>query len=172
MNNTDANQQSNNQLVSGYRDFGYRTTEKASESHVQAFIPNVLVIEDSLEYQAIIRNSLERDLHLFFASNLKQAKEILESREVHLILLDVMLPDGSGFDYCNDLQTNPATARIPVIFLTGKTGVTDKILGLSLGAEDYITKPFVPLELKARIESKLKKSLLHDRNELQLQRGH
>lgn len=172
MNNTDANQSNGNQLVSGYRDYGYRTVEKAPESHVQSFIPNVLVIEDAPEYQAIIRGSLERDLHLFFASNIKEAKEFLESREVHLILLDVMLPDGSGFDYCNDLQTNPATARIPVIFLTGKTGVTDKILGLSLGADDYITKPFVPLELKARIESKLKKSLLHDRNELQLQRGH
>lgn len=167
MNNVDPNQ-----LVSGYRDYGYRTLETAPENHIQHFIPNVLVVEDSAEYQVIIRGSLERDLHLFFAKDLKEAREILESREVHLILLDVMLPDGSGFDYCNDLQTNPATARIPVIFLTGKSGVTDKILGLSLGADDYITKPFVPLELKARIESKLKKSLLHDRNELQLQRGH
>lgn len=165
-NNVDANQ-----LVSGYRDYGYRTLEKTPESHIQHFIPNVLVVEDTPEYQVIIKGSLERDLHLFFANTIHQAREILEGREVHLILLDVMLPDGSGFDFCNDLQTNPSTARIPVIFLTGKTGVTDKILGLSLGADDYITKPFVPLELKARIESKLKKSLLHDRNELQLQRG-
>jgi DNA-binding response OmpR family regulator len=160
-----------NQLVSGYRDFGFRALDKSPENHVQHFIPNVLVVEDTPEYQVIIKGSLERDLHLFFANTIQQAKELLESREIHLILLDVMLPDGSGFDFCNDLQTNSGSARIPVIFLTGKTGVTDKILGLSLGADDYITKPFVPLELKARIESKLKKSLLHDRNELQLQRG-
>lgn len=166
-NNVDANQ-----LVSGYRDYGYKTLEKTEHNHVTHFIPNVLVVEDTPEYQVIIKGSLERDLHLFFANNIHQAKEYIDSREIHLILLDVMLPDGSGFDFCNDLQTNPGTARIPVIFLTGKTGVTDKILGLSLGADDYITKPFVPLELKARIESKLKKSLLHDRNELQLQRGH
>ncbi len=172
MSNMETNQHDGKELVSGFRDYGYRTTEKALDSHLQAFVPNILVVEDSQEYQAIIRGSLERDLHLTFASSIKAAKETLANREVHLILLDVMLPDGSGFDYCNDIQTNPATARIPVIFLTGKTGVTDKILGLSLGADDYITKPFIPLELKARIESKLKKSLLHDHNELQLQRGH
>lgn len=165
------NNAENNRLVGGFRDYGYRHIDTSAEVHLDNFIPNVLVVEDSSEYQVLIRGCLERDLHLLFASTIQEAKAVLESREVHLILLDVLLPDGSGFDYCNSLQSNPTTARIPVIFLTGKSGVTDKILGLSLGADDYITKPFVPLELKARIESKLKKSLLHDRNELQLQRG-
>ncbi len=168
MNNTS----NTGQLVTGFRDYGYRVLEKTHETPLKTFVPNVLVVEDSPEYQVIIRGSLERDLHLLFADSIKQAKEVLDTREIHLILLDVMLPDGSGFDYCNDLQANVATSRIPVIFLTSKSGVTDKILGLRLGADDYITKPFVPLELKARIDSKLKKSLLLEQGDLHLQRGH
>ncbi|MBK9322920.1 MAG: response regulator transcription factor [Bdellovibrionaceae bacterium] len=161
-----------NQLVTGFRDYGYRVLEKEHEAHLQNFIPNVLAVEDSLEYQIIIRGTLERELHLFFASTIQQAKELLNCHEIHLILLDVLLPDGSGFEFCNDLQASAATSKIPIVFLTSKTGITDKVLGLNLGADDYITKPFAPLELKARIESKLKKSLLQEQSDLQLHRGH
>ncbi len=83
--------------------------------------------------------------------------EYLENREVSLIILDLMLPNEDGFDICKNLKNNKYTKNIPIIMLTAKSDETDKIIGLELGADDYITKPFSPKELIARVKSVLRR---------------
>ena len=82
----------------------------------------------------------------------------MEKATPDLILLDVMLPEKSGYDIIRQLKEQPATQRIPVIFLTAKTTELDKVIGLELGAEDYITKPFGVLELQARVKTALRRA--------------
>lgn len=134
-------------------------------------MPTVLAVDDSREIYPFLKTALGQTCSLLLAGSLREADDILTKNEVHLILLDVGLPDGSGFDFCTNLQSQDATQKIPVIFLTGKVGVGDKVLGLALGAEDYVTKPFDILELRARVESKLKKFLYNAKEESYFQRG-
>ncbi|MBK9322918.1 MAG: response regulator transcription factor [Bdellovibrionaceae bacterium] len=134
-------------------------------------MPTVLAVDDSREIHPFLKTALGQTCSLLLAGSLREADDILTKNEVHLILLDVGLPDGSGFDFCTNLQSQDATQKIPVIFLTGKVGVGDKVLGLALGAEDYVTKPFDILELRARVESKLKKFLYNAKEESYFQRG-
>jgi DNA-binding response OmpR family regulator len=82
----------------------------------------------------------------------------LESQIPDLILLDLMLPDEDGFDVCRKLKRNTEYAAIPIIMLTAKTHVHDKITGLDLGADDYVTKPFSPKELVARVRAVLRRT--------------
>jgi len=160
------------QLAPGRDKVGTMATGPGPEQRGGAtMLPKVLVVEDSAEFQAMIRSTLGRNLQLDVCSNLAEARNHLRSGDVDLIILDVMLPDGSGFDFCAELQNEEKTQKIPVIFLTGKTAVTDKVLGMTLGAEDYVTKPFEPAELKARVDSKLKKAMLQKQDDSILQRG-
>ncbi len=131
----------------------------------------ILVVEDALEYQIMIKNSLGRDLNIEVCGSLSEAREKLKAVLFDLILLDVTLPDGSGFEFCSELQNHESTHKIPVIFLSGRNAVTDKVLGLTLGADDYVTKPFDPTELKARVENKLRKQQSQNQEESFLERG-
>lgn len=117
----------------------------------------ILLVDDSTDSRNLVQRALGNSLHFEWAKDLKEAKEVLEKHQFDLILLDIMLPDGDGYQLCSILQTSSQFKNIPVIFLTGKTSVTDKVLGLSVGADDYITKPFEPLELKARVDARLRK---------------
>ncbi len=81
----------------------------------------------------------------------------LEESTTDLIILDLMLPDADGFDVCKDLRRNEKFSSIPIIMLTAKGEETDKILGLELGADDYVTKPFSPKELVARVKAVLRR---------------
>ncbi len=94
------------------------------------------------------------DIH--FATNGKAALKHLEERSVDIILLDIMMPEMDGFTVCKKLKENERTRHIPVIFLTAKTDAEDKVRGLSLGAVDYMTKPFHGPEVLARIRNQLK----------------
>ena len=112
----------------------------------------ILAVEDSPAILNLIRMSLEDAGYLCVcAEDGVQAADLLEERQFDLVLLDVMLPDGSGLELC------PISLGIPVIFLTAKTDVNDKVKGLRLGAEDYLTKPFEILELLARVETVLRR---------------
>lgn len=91
----------------------------------------------------------------------EEAVQVIQSREFELILLDVSLPGKDGFELCAYLQSHPKTKNVPVIFLTGMGEVTSKVTAFSLGAEDYITKPFNLLEFRARIDARLKKARAH-----------
>lgn len=134
-------------------------------------MPKVLVVEDAQEFQLMIKSALGRGLNLEVCASLAEARQKLATEQFDLILLDVTLPDGSGFEFCSELQGQERTSKVPVIFLTGRSATTDKVLGLTLGAEDYVTKPFDPTELKARVDSKLRKSSVKSQDETTIERG-
>ena len=119
----------------------------------------ILLVEDALEFRTIVQRTLEKDYELVQAPTLDEARKCLERGPFDLVILDVMLPDGDGMELCRLLQADPVSRRVPIIVLTGKSEVTDKINAFALGADDYLVKPFHPLELKARVEARLAKAI-------------
>lgn len=116
---------------------------------------NILVCDDEREIVEAIRIYLEKEgYHVLTAYDGEQALSIMEQQEVHLVLLDVMMPVLDGFSTIMRLRDSK---NIPVIMLSAKSEDSDKILGLNLGADDYISKPFNPLELVARVRSQLRR---------------
>lgn len=121
----------------------------------------ILLVEDAIDVHAVVKNALGQSHNVTICQTLGAARESINSNMFDLILLDITLPDGDGMSYCAELKEDGKTKHIPVIFLTGSQNTEDKVRGFSLGAEDYITKPFDPQELSARVESKLKVRQLH-----------
>lgn len=117
----------------------------------------ILIVEDSIDIQEVLTLLLEPIANLHKVSSVKAALDILENHSFDLILMDVMLDDGDGFNLVAQIRQRPQGNNVPVIFLTSKSDITDKITGFQLGAEDYIVKPFDPREIRLRIESRLKK---------------
>jgi two-component system alkaline phosphatase synthesis response regulator PhoP len=117
----------------------------------------ILLVEDSTDAYHLIQRTLGTSIHLEWARSQREAALFLEAKNYDLVILDVMLPDGDGFQLCSVLQTHERWSTIPVVFLTARTSIPDRVLGFSVGADDFISKPFDPLELKARIEAKLRK---------------
>ncbi len=119
--------------------------------------PCILVVDDSPENRRIVGEVLPRRFpcRLAFASNAREALDAAEASPPDLILLDVMMPGMSGTDLCRTLKAKTATADIPVLFLTAKTGTDDILAGFQAGAVDYIQKPFNPPELVARVQTQL-----------------
>lgn len=115
--------------------------------------PRLLVIDDDLEIGQVLVTSLGSDFEVTLATTIDEAKRITSGETFHLILLDVNLPDGSGFSLFRQLTP----LKIPIIFLTASDSSDDKVFGLSLEPADYVTKPFCLDELKARILLRLKK---------------
>ncbi len=116
----------------------------------------ILVVDDEKLIVKGIKFSLEQDgMEIHTAYDGEEALNLIEQNKYDLIVLDVMLPKKDGFEVC---QTIRMTSDIPVIMLTAKDGDMDKILGLEYGADDYLTKPFNILELKARIKAILRRS--------------
>lgn len=117
---------------------------------------SILLVEDSKEIYRMVSQSLVGPLlELDWASSLSEAESLLSKKSYEIILLDIELPDGSGLDLCSKVQLE--SPEQPIFFLTSHDGLSEKVLGFSAGADDYITKPFNPLELRARVEAKLKK---------------
>lgn len=116
---------------------------------------NILVCDDEREIVEAIRIYLEKEgYHVLTAYDGEQALSVMEQQEVHLVLLDVMMPVLDGFSTIMRLRESK---NIPVIMLSAKSEDSDKILGLNLGADDYISKPFNPLELVARVKAQLRR---------------
>jgi two-component system cell cycle response regulator len=99
---------------------------------------------------------------LLIATDGKQGLQMAVTVQPDLILLDVEMPDPDGFTVCRDLKSRPETMQIPIVFLTGVSSSEEKIKGLELGAIDYITKPFDPAELRARVRASLRTKYLLD----------
>jgi two-component system phosphate regulon response regulator PhoB len=119
---------------------------------------NILVIEDEPDIRKTLEYNISREGHkVLTAGSIHDAEKILQSQSLSLILLDLMLPDGSGLDFCRKLKTNSKTESIPVIILTAKDDEVDKVVGFELGADDYVTKPFSVRELLLRIKAVLKR---------------
>lgn len=115
----------------------------------------ILVIDGDKKHQQLVRKALERVCRMVPASTLVAADTELQKSSFDLILLDVALPDGDGFSFFTKLKSQPHTAEIPVIFVTSRNDIANELMSLSLGAEDYISKPVAPSRLEARIEARL-----------------
>ena len=118
---------------------------------------NILVCDDERDIVSALKIYLSSgDYQVFEAYNGADALRTLEREEIHLILLDIMMPGMDGIETLTRLRE---TSNVPVILLTAKSEDTDKILGLNVGADDYITKPFNPVEVLARVNSQLRRYL-------------
>jgi|TARA_B110000977_G_scaffold164131_1_gene210452 two-component system catabolic regulation response regulator CreB len=118
----------------------------------------VLVVEDEPSIRDTIVYALESEgIDVDWTASGVEALEQAASTDYHLIVLDVGLPDMSGFDVCRKLrETNP----VPVIFLTARASEIDRVVGLEIGADDYVTKPFSPRELSARVRANIRRASL------------
>lgn len=113
----------------------------------------ILLIEDDTDLFALLKYNLEKEgFQMVGAQTGKGAVELCRRERPDLIILDIMLPDSDGLDICKGIRARPELAHIPVIFLTARASETDRIVGLELGASDYIVKPFFVRELIARIK--------------------
>ena len=115
----------------------------------------VLVVDDATENIDVIVGLLKEHYKVKAATNGLKALKIITSKPPDLVLLDIMMPEMDGYEVIKNIKKNPMTADIPVIFLTGKTDVSDETTGFELGAVDYISKPFNPLVVKARVKTHL-----------------
>lgn len=118
----------------------------------------VLVVDDDHSLLLLIKETL-KNYHVYCAPTLGEAKELLEKHlsEIEAIILDVHLPDGDGLRWLSHLTENPLTENLPCLMLSGDQAISGKVMAFTAGAEDYIVKPFDPIELRARLFSKLKK---------------
>ena len=122
--------------------------------------PILLVVEDEPDIQSLLKEHFAAEGYaILTASTGSDAIVQAKSRRPDLILLDVMMPGMSGFDVCNILRDLPETRQTPIIFLTAMAETPRKIMGLRLGATDYVTKPFDLRELTARVEVALRNRL-------------
>ncbi len=113
----------------------------------------ILLIEDDTDLFALLKYNLEKEgFQMVGAQTGKGAVELCRRERPDLVLLDIMLPDSDGLDICKGIRSHPELAHIPIIFLTARASETDRIVGLELGANDYIVKPFFVRELIARIK--------------------
>jgi DNA-binding response OmpR family regulator len=118
----------------------------------------IAIVEDEAELAALIEYNLVR--HGYEAQILGGSKgtlRVLEQAKPDLILLDVMLPDVDGFELCRQIRQSAMLGRTPVLFLTARSDEVDRVLGLEIGGDDYMTKPFSPRELIARVKAHLRR---------------
>ena len=120
---------------------------------------NILVIEDEPDILKNLEYNLSREgFKVSSAASLYDAEHKLQNNnDFSLLLLDLMLPDGSGLDLCKKIKGNPKTESIPIIILTAKDDEVDRVVGFELGADDYVTKPFSVRELILRVKAILKR---------------
>lgn len=115
----------------------------------------ILVVDDEIEIADLLEGYLKNEnFTVFKFYTAQEALKCIEATAVDLAILDIMLPDIDGFTLCKIIREHH---NYPIIMLTAKDAETDKITGLTLGADDYITKPFRPLELIARVKSQLRR---------------
>jgi two-component system alkaline phosphatase synthesis response regulator PhoP len=119
----------------------------------------ILIIEDDQDIVELLTHYLAKENFVLKDavdgfSGLKKA----QAESFDLIILDIMLPEMDGLEVCKELRGDPKTSSVPIIMLTAKTEETDKIVGLELGADDYVTKPFSPKELVARVKALLRRA--------------
>ncbi|MFM1651048.1 response regulator transcription factor [Brevibacillus sp. B_LB10_24] len=121
---------------------------------------NILVVDDDREIAQLISLYVTNEgFHVLHAYNGREALELLEAEAVDLLILDVMMPEVDGIEVCRRVRE---TKTLPILMLSAKTEDMDKILGLMTGADDYMIKPFNPLELIARVKSLLRRSFLYN----------
>ncbi|OFW12002.1 MAG: DNA-binding response regulator [Acidobacteria bacterium RIFCSPLOWO2_02_FULL_67_36] len=120
-------------------------------------MPRILIVEDEPDIARVLRDDLALEGYdAVVVGDGEAAHAATTSSPFDLVLLDVMLPGRDGFDVCRDLRR--AGLTMPIIMLTAKTQESDKVMGLEIGADDYVTKPFSPRELRARVKAALRRA--------------
>ena len=133
--------------------------QKTKKSGVVKIKQKVLVVDDEDNIRMLVRFNLEKaGYEVFEAEDGRKAVEIAVDLTPDIVLLDLMLPGIDGLEVCRNLKRNPRTAALPIIMLTAKNDEIDRVIGLELGADDYMTKPFSQRELVARIKAVLRRS--------------
>lgn len=121
--------------------------------------PTILVVDDERNIVELVRFNLEKEgYRVITAEDGKEACRLARSEKPDLIILDVMLPEMDGFEVCQVIQRDNTISEVPIIMLTARTEELDKVLGLEIGADDYMTKPFSPRELLARVKARLRRT--------------
>ena len=116
---------------------------------------NILICDDEKDIVSALEIYLKTEgYNIFKAYNGNQALEVMEKEQIHLVLMDIMMPECDGITAVSKLRE---ISNVPVIFLSAKSEDTDKILGLNIGADDYVTKPFNPIEVIARVRSQIRR---------------
>ena len=119
---------------------------------------SLLIVEDDVGIQEMLKFSLEQEGYtIYTAYTVKEAWELIQNKSMDLVLLDWMLPDNSGVDLLRRIRKT--FSKLPVIMVTAKTEEEDRVLGLDVGADDYVTKPFSVRELNSRIQAILRRSM-------------
>ena len=118
----------------------------------------ILIVEDDKSISKLIKYNLEKaDYDCTISSSGEKAVDIIKNQPIDLIILDIMLPGMNGFDVCRNIKQDPKLRVIPIIMLTAKGEEVDRIVGLELGADDYMVKPFSPRELVLRVKAIMKR---------------
>jgi two-component system, OmpR family, alkaline phosphatase synthesis response regulator PhoP len=119
----------------------------------------ILVVEDEPDIRKLVQYNLGQEhFKVLEAEDGEQALKIVQRDKPNLLILDLMLPGLSGIELCRILRDRSDTAKLPILMLTAKAGETDRVLGLEMGADDYLTKPFSPRELVARVRAILRRA--------------
>jgi len=118
-------------------------------------VSRILVVDDESRIREVVQYALEREGHaVLLAGDGKAARDALGRGGIDLVVLDVMLPDVDGLTLCREIRSS---ARTPILFLSARSDEIDRVLGLELGGDDYLTKPFSPRELVARVKAVLRR---------------
>lgn len=126
----------------------------------------ILIVEDELDLASIIKDYLERELYeVEICTEGDKAIEIFDKFKPSLVILDLMLPGMNGYEICKNIRIK---STIPILILSAKFDEFDKVKGLNLGADDYITKPFRPRELLARVNAQLRRSQVFNKDNLEI----
>lgn len=119
----------------------------------------VLVIDDEKDLQELVRYNLEKEgFHVILARDGKSGLDVALNHRPDLIILDLMMPGMDGLEVCRRLRSDERGRQVPLLMLTAKATEADRVVGLELGADDYVTKPFSPRELVARVKAILRRS--------------
>ncbi|HYH02935.1 MAG TPA: response regulator transcription factor [Bacillota bacterium] len=119
----------------------------------------IAIIEDESNIVELVKYNLDREgYHTISANNGKKGLELVRQELPDLVILDLMMPEMDGITVCKQLRSDSQTKNIPIIILTAKSEEADRVLGLEMGADDYVTKPFSPRELVARVRAVLRRS--------------
>jgi len=119
--------------------------------------PRILIVDDEQDLCQLMKTSLTKEgfSEIEMAGTIEEGWKRFQDSEPNLVILDVMLPDGEGYDLCKKIRD---VSRIPILFLSAKSDEVDKILGLAIGGDDYITKPFSPKEMAYRVKAQLRRA--------------
>jgi phosphate regulon transcriptional regulator PhoB len=119
----------------------------------------ILIVEDEPDIRKLLHYNLNQEhFHTVEAEDGETALKVVQRERPDLVILDLMLPGLSGLEFCRILRERPESAKLPILMLTARAGEADRVVGLEMGADDYLTKPFSPRELVARVKALIRRT--------------